>query len=200
MTESGSEELDEPLDESPGEASGDTPSWGASHTAGEDQRSEGFDEFFSHILPRTIRAARRLTGDPWIAEDVAVEALARAHARWARVEALPWRDAWVLKVASREALHQVRRRPPVPAPCYERDESDDVALRVALVAALVRLPRRQRETVVLRYLCDLPEADVALALGVSAGTVKTHLHRALASLRANIGADFEEAYAHELHA
>jgi RNA polymerase sigma factor (sigma-70 family) len=105
-----------------------------------------------------------------------------------------------LKVASREALHQVRRRPPVPAPCYERDESDDVALRVALVAALVRLPRRQRETVVLRYLCDLPEADVALALGVSAGTVKTHLHRALASLRANIGADFEEAYAHELHA
>jgi RNA polymerase sigma-70 factor (sigma-E family) len=192
MTESRSESLDESLDRASGDA--------ASHAPGEDQRGQGFDEFFSHILPRTIRAARRLTGDPWIAEDVAVEALARAHARWARVEALPWRDAWVLKVASREALHHVRRRPPLPAPSYERDESDDVALRVALVAALVRLPRRQRETVVLRYLCDLPEADVALALGVSAGTVKTHLHRALASLRANIGADFEEAYAHELHA
>jgi RNA polymerase sigma factor (sigma-70 family) len=73
-------------------------------------------------------------------------------------------------------------------------------LRLALVAALIRLPRRQRETIVLRYLCDLPEADAALALGVSAGTVKTHLHRALASLRANIGAEFEEGYAHELHA
>ena len=39
-----------------------------------------------------------------------------------------------------------------------------------------------------------------MALGVSAGTVKTHLHRAIASLRANIGIDFEEGYAHELHA
>jgi hypothetical protein len=45
---------------------------------------------------------------------------------------------------------------------------------------------------------DLPEADVALALGVSAGTVKTHL--ALATLRASIGADFEEGYVHELQA
>jgi DNA-directed RNA polymerase specialized sigma24 family protein len=49
-------------------------------------------------------------------------------------------------------------------------------------------------------LCDLPEVDVALALGVSAGTVKTHLHRALASLRANLGTNFEEGFAHELHA
>ncbi|MGD0944750.1 MAG: sigma factor-like helix-turn-helix DNA-binding protein [Acidimicrobiales bacterium] len=50
------------------------------------------------------------------------------------------------------------------------------------------------------FLRDLPEADVALALGVSAGTVKTHLHRALATLRASIGADFEEGYVHELQA
>jgi DNA-directed RNA polymerase specialized sigma24 family protein len=49
-------------------------------------------------------------------------------------------------------------------------------------------------------LCDLPEADVAKALGVSAGTVKTHIHRALASLRADIGTDFQEDYVHGLHA
>ena len=172
-------------------------------TAAPTERSsegEDFDEFFLRILPRTIRAARRLTGDPWIAEDVAVEALARAHARWGRVGPLEWRDAWVLKVASREALHQVRRRPPLPPPENDRDESDDVVLRVALVAALVGLPRRQRETIVLRYLCDLPEVDVARALGVSPGTVKTHIHRALAALRASIGSDFEEGYAHEFHA
>jgi len=167
---------------------------------GSDGGAEAFDDFFLRILPRTIRVARRLTGDPWIAEDVAVEALARAHARWARVGPLEWRDAWVLRVASREALHQVQRRPLPPAATHDRDESDDVVLRVALVAALVHLPRRQRETIVLRYLCDLPEADVAKALGVSAGTVKTHLHRALASLRADIGADLQEDYAHGLHA
>jgi RNA polymerase sigma factor (sigma-70 family) len=106
----------------------------------------------------------------------------------------------VLKVASREALRHVPRQPPAPAPAHERDDGDDVVLRIALAAALVRLPRRQRETIVLRYLCDLPEAEVAVALGVSAGTVKTHIHRALAALRANIGTDFEEGYVHELPA
>jgi len=160
---------------------------------------EGFDAFFLRMLPRTVRVARRLTGDTGLAEDVAVEAFARAHARWTRVAPLPWRDAWVLKVASREALRQVRRRPPAAGRVYSRDEADDVVLRVALVAALVQLPRRQRETIVLRYLCDLSEADVAAALGVSAGTVKTHLHRALASLRVSVGPDFEEGYAHEFH-
>ena len=159
---------------------------------------ETFDEFFVRLLPRAVQVARRVTGDPWTAEEVAVEALARAHARWARVEPLAWRDAWVLKVASREALRQVRRRPFPTAPEQARDESDVVVLRTALVAALTQLPRRQRETIVLRYLCDLPEEEVAAVLGVSAGTVKTHLHRALLALRSKIGSDFEEDYVHEL--
>lgn len=159
---------------------------------------ETFDEFFVRLLPRAVQVARRVTGDPWTAEEVAVEALARAHARWARVEPLAWRDAWVLKVASREALRQVRRQPFQIRPERARDESDVVVLRAALVAALVELPRRQRETIVLRYLCDLPEEEVAAVLGVSAGTVKTHLHRALLALRSKIGTDFEEDYVHEL--
>jgi DNA-directed RNA polymerase specialized sigma24 family protein len=145
---------------------------------------EDFDQFFGRMLPLTIRVARRVTGDPWAAEDVAVEALARTHARWSRVAPLPWRDAWPLMLA----------------PQHSPDEADHVVLRAALAAALVHLPRRQRETIVLRYLCDLPEADVAAALGLSTGTVKTHLHRALAALRANIGSDFEEDYFHDLQA
>jgi RNA polymerase sigma-70 factor (sigma-E family) len=165
-----------------------------------DGRVETFDAFFARMLPRTIRAARRVTGDPWTAEDVAVEALAKAHARWARVGPLEWKDAWLLKVASREALRHLRQHPPLPAPREAGDEADAVVLRRALAAALARLPKRQRETVVLRYLCDLSEPDVAAALGVSAGTVKTHLHRAIASLRLSMGPDFEEGYVRELHA
>jgi RNA polymerase sigma-70 factor (ECF subfamily) len=161
---------------------------------------ESFDDYFARMLPRTIRAARRVTGDPWTAEDVAVEALARAHARWGRVADLEWKDAWVLKVASREALRYLRHHPPLAPPADAEDEADAVVLRRALAAALARLPRRQRETVVLRYICDLPEQQVAAALGVSAGTVKTHVHRALESLRASIGRDFEEGYVRELHA
>jgi RNA polymerase sigma factor (sigma-70 family) len=61
---------------------------------------------------------------------------------------------------------------------------DVVAMRAALVEALCSLPRRQREALALRYLADLPEAEVAAALGVSAGSVKTHLHRGIAQLRA----------------
>jgi RNA polymerase sigma factor (sigma-70 family) len=72
------------------------------------------------------------------------------------------------------------------------DEAESVALRQALVAALRRLPTRQREAVVLRYLADMSEADVGLALGIRQGTVKTHLHRGLAALRVLMGRDLKE--------
>jgi RNA polymerase sigma factor (sigma-70 family) len=57
-----------------------------------------------------------------------------------------------------------------------RDDHDRV------IAALRTLPARQREAVVLRYYLDLGEADIAAAMRVSAGSVKTHLHRGLAAL------------------
>jgi len=59
--------------------------------------------------------------------------------------------------------------------------------RMELVTHLARLPRRQREVVVLRYLADLPEAAVAEALGCSVGTVKRHASRGLGSLRLALG-------------
>ena len=48
--------------------------------------------------------------------------------------------------------------------------------------ALRQLPERQREALALRYYLDLSEAEMAAAMGISAGSVKTHLHRGLASL------------------
>ena len=58
--------------------------------------------------------------------------------------------------------------------------------RHGLVAALTRLPKRQREVVVLRYLADLPEQEVAEQLGTSVGSVKQHAHRATARLRRDL--------------
>ena len=55
--------------------------------------------------------------------------------------------------------------------------------RIDLQRALLTLPPRQREVLVLRYLLDLPEADVANELGLRIGTVKTHAHRALTAMR-----------------
>jgi RNA polymerase sigma-70 factor (ECF subfamily) len=62
-------------------------------------------------------------------------------------------------------------------------------LRLALVDALGHLPRRQREAVALRYLADLSVDEVARTLGVSTGTVKQSVHRALRTLRDRMGPD-----------
>jgi RNA polymerase sigma factor (sigma-70 family) len=72
------------------------------------------------------------------------------------------------------------------APAEGAVDDDDVAIRLALVEALSRLPRRQREAVALRHLAGLSEQQVADALRVSTGSVKTHLHRGLAALRGRL--------------
>ena len=69
--------------------------------------------------------------------------------------------------------------------------ADVVALRLALLATMRTLPRRQREAVALRYLVDMPEREVAAAMGVTTGSVKKHLHRGLAALRAALGTDID---------
>jgi RNA polymerase sigma factor (sigma-70 family) len=63
------------------------------------------------------------------------------------------------------------------------DVSGALVERFELVDALRRLPKRQREVVVLRYVADLPEAEVARVLSCSTGTVKRHAHRGIAALR-----------------
>jgi RNA polymerase sigma factor (sigma-70 family) len=68
---------------------------------------------------------------------------------------------------------------------------DDLAIRHALVAALRRLPARQREAIALRYLGDMSVEEVARALGTAPTTVKTHLQRGLKSLRGVIGTNWE---------
>ena len=150
-------------------------------------QSDDFDSFFHDVFAKTVAVAQRVAGDRGTAEDAAVEALAKAHLRWRRIGDQPWRDAWVYKVAVNEALRGLPRpEPVVPAP-QPGDLGEHVVLRQTLTAALRRLPRRQREVIVLRYLLDFSEAEVAAALGVSQGSVKTHLHRGVAALRKSVG-------------
>jgi RNA polymerase sigma factor (sigma-70 family) len=118
--------------------------------------------------------------------------MVRAYANWAKVEGLPHRDGWVLRVAANLAVDRLRRHPPMVAAGATIDAQDAVALRLALSAALAALPRRQRQAVTLRYLGDLSDGEVATALGISLGSVKTHVHRGLAALRLTMGRDIEE--------
>jgi RNA polymerase sigma factor (sigma-70 family) len=144
-----------------------------------------FDEFFVRMFPRAVNLAKRVTGDNDAAQDVAIEALARAYSRWGRVGTLPWRDGWVLRVCFHEALHALPRGSVPLISGSTSDHSEVVVLRDALRAALARLPRRQRDALALRYLADLSEEDVAALLGVSRGSVKTHVHRGLRKLRSD---------------
>jgi len=160
---------------------------------------DGFEEAFDELFPRAFALARRLVGDTDVAEDIAAEALARAYAHWPRVSTLDYRDGWVLRVAANLAVDLVRRRPEViatPAPARSGasagQDADLVVLRVALVAALGSLPRRQRQAVALRYLGDLTADQVAVSLGISVGSVKTHIHRGLGALRLRLGPGIEE--------
>jgi RNA polymerase sigma-70 factor (ECF subfamily) len=155
-----------------------------------------FEAAFDELFPRAFALSRRVLGDAAAAEDVAAEALARAYARWPRVSGLAYRDGWVLRVAANLAVDRLRKRPPVMAPAPMPDAEEAVALRLALSAALGALPRRQRQAVALRYLGGLSDGEVAQALGISLGSVKTHVHRGLAALRLSLGRGLEEVVPH----
>jgi RNA polymerase sigma-70 factor (sigma-E family) len=146
----------------------------------------GDDEFraaFDRSFPVAQRLARRITGDAGLSEDIAAEAFTRLYARWWRLSRTDYVDAWIFRVTTNLALGAIRRRErPLTASGWAGGVDEEIAIRLTLADALRRLPCRQREVVVLRYLSDLSEADVAAVLGVTAGSVKTHVHRGLARL------------------
>ena len=147
-----------------------------------------FEERFAVLAALGYKVAYRLTGDRAESEDLAQEALARAYLRWRKVAA--YDEAWVARVTTNLAIGRWRKhgRVVVSGPGEQAFATlgaagADPLDRIELVRILRSLPRRQREAVALRYLADLPEAEVAEVLGCSVGAVKQHTHRGLAALR-----------------
>lgn len=160
-----------------------------------DTQVEEFEGIFRALYPKAVTLAHRILGDEGLAEDIAQEALARAFAEWRTLRDLAYRDAWVMRVTANLAVSLTRRRVAFSEPSAPASSVEDVAtMRVALAGALRALPRRQREAVVLRYLAGFTEDEVAAALELSSGTVRSHIHRGVASLRRRLGStiDWEE--------
>jgi RNA polymerase sigma factor (sigma-70 family) len=142
-----------------------------------------FDDEFDDLATLAYQTAFRILGSRSEAEEVAQDTMTKAYLRWRRVQSHA--RPWVCRVAVNGALGVVRRRhkPGSHHTANQASFQTGVASRVDLQRLLSSLSRRQRDVIALRYLADLPEADVAAELGISVGTVKTHAHRGIEILR-----------------
>ncbi|MBT0769870.1 sigma-70 family RNA polymerase sigma factor [Kineosporia sp. J2-2] len=151
---------------------------------------EDFAEFYGRSRDGCLRAVLAAgTPDRALAEDLVAEAFARAWSSWAKVSRHPAPAAWVVRTALNLRISWWRRSRREVA-LEGRDEigaADDVlGADHLLLAAVRRLPRRQREVLVLRIWLDLDTRTVAEELGISARTVPVHLSRALTNLHTHL--------------
>jgi RNA polymerase sigma-70 factor (sigma-E family) len=158
----------------------------------DEQARQDFAAFAAARSGALIRVAYVLTGDQHAAEDLLQSALTRAAAHWGRIHTAP--EAYVRQIMYREQVSWWRRRdrrpetamaqppePPAGAPAASVED------RITVQDALRALPARKRAVLVLRYLEDLPERQVAEILGCSVGTVRSQTHKAIAQLRSVLG-------------
>jgi RNA polymerase sigma factor, sigma-70 family len=157
-----------------------------------------FDAFVRAEYRSVAGLAHALCGDLGRAEDLAQEAFVAAHRSWASVGEYDDPGAWVRRVVVNKAT-SLRRRRFAESRALQRfgnrraeTEAGTDVNDAAVWSAVRGLPRRQAQVVALTYLDDLDAAEVARVLECGEATVKTHLHRAKATLAQRLGLDHEE--------
>ncbi|SDD22599.1 SigE family RNA polymerase sigma factor [Actinokineospora iranica] len=158
---------------------------------------DSFEDFLTERLDSLLRYATTLTCDPYQAQDIVQEVVLRAQPKWGRIARMDLPHAYVKRMVTNEFLSWRRRRwtrdvqvphggmedlsPPLADPTALVDD------RAVLTAGIARLPRKQRVAVVLRYYDNRSDAEIAEELGCSESTVRSHISRAVATLRAHLG-------------
>lgn len=129
-------------------------------------------------------------GDRDTAQELVAEAFARAWASWPTVSQHPAPQAWVVRTALNTGISRWRRHhrevtvaDPAITEAPQVVSPAPTGIDPKIMAALLRLPDRQRQVVGLRLFLDLDTARTAGVLGIAAGTVQAHLGRAIAALR-----------------
>jgi DNA-directed RNA polymerase specialized sigma24 family protein len=157
------------------------------------QRTD-FAEFYREVKDECLFAVLVSVGDRDTAQDLVAEAFARAWASWPAVSRHPAPAAWVVRTALNAGVSRWRRRRrevPVPDLALVADRpaaggAPGSCVDPRIMAALLRLPARQRQVVALRLFLDLDTERTAQVLGIAPGTVQAHLGRAMAALRENL--------------
>lgn len=148
------------------------------------------DALFDAHYARLVRSLTVAAGDREVAADAVQDAFVQAHLKWRRIREYDDPVGWVRRVAiHRISNHhrRVARGRSAAARSGDGDWSDrdevQAVVRLDVAAAVARLPLQQRLAVALFYLEGLSVEQTADEMGLVAGTVKTHLHRARESLR-----------------
>ena len=144
-----------------------------------------------------VRLAALLLRDTATAEEVVQDSFVAMHDGWRRLrdndKALSYLRQSVVNRSRSVLRHRVvvDRNAPKPPPDMPSAEQGAITLleRSAVVTALRTLPARQREALVLRFYGDLSEAQIAAAMGISKGAVKSHTARAMTALRSVLERD-----------
>jgi len=152
-------------------------------------------ELYSTSYQSLVRLAAILLRDTAAAEEIVQDAFVAMNGAWRRLrdpdKALSYLRQSVVNRSRSVLRHRavVDKYAPKPAPDAPSAEEGAIALleRSAVVAALRTLPARQREALVLRYYADLSEAQIASAMGISRGAVKSHMTRGMSALRSVLG-------------
>lgn len=158
-------------------------------TSGRWSRDEEFSDFMRTAEPLLGRMAWLLCGDLHLAEELVQQVLVRTYVAWPRARAVD-PLAYARRALMNQRIDNWRRRrrevlveAPEPTSTVA-SHAQQHAERDALVRALLQLSPRRRRVVVLRYLMDLSEREVADDLSISVGTVKSTASRGIAQLRA----------------
>lgn len=151
-----------------------------------------FREFVVSRGRSLLHSAYLLTGNLADAEDLVQSALAKTYQSWDRIEDRKALDGYVRRAMVNTHISWWRRRKVDEYPTDDipdhpvADTSANSEIHDSLRRAIDRLPRRMRAAVVLRFFEDMTEAEVAEVLGVSQGTVKSTVSRAVAKLRSDV--------------
>jgi DNA-directed RNA polymerase specialized sigma24 family protein len=150
-----------------------------------------FAEFYRASRDDCLRTVLIVVGDRDTAQELVAEAFARACASWRTVSRHPAPVAWVVRTALNVNISWWRRRRreisvPDPGGVVDLPAGGGAAegpVDPQIMAALMRLPPRQRQVIALRLLLDLDTARTAEVLGITPNTVMAHMARAISALR-----------------
>ena len=153
----------------------------------------GVSELYAAHWHALVRLAYLMVHDVTLAEDITQDALVAVHQRWGRLRDSHAALGYVRRTIVNRARSALRHRGVVERHARRTGAEESVASaehsamehveHEEMLAALHELSEKQREVLILRYYGELSEAEIADALGISRGAVKTHAHRGLARLR-----------------